>query len=89
MMKGTCLKSRESLSYVRALSDHGFTDFDGSGFRELRACVTPAGRINMPYPQRALLRLFLFLICALPPLCRERRHFARPISAYVTSKVQP
>jgi hypothetical protein len=27
-------KSRESLSYVRALSDHGFTDFDLSGFRE-------------------------------------------------------
>ena len=47
MMKGTLLKNRESLSYVRLLSDHGFTDFDDSGFRELRTCVTPAGRINM------------------------------------------
>lgn len=34
MMKGTLLKNRESLSYVRLLSDHGFTDFDYSGFPE-------------------------------------------------------
>lgn len=34
MMKGTLLKNRESLSYVRPLSDHGFTDFDYSGFPE-------------------------------------------------------
>ena len=45
--EGTLLKNRESLSYVWPLSDHGFTHFDDSGFRELRACVTQAGGINM------------------------------------------
>ena len=37
MMKGTLLKNRESLSYVCLLSDHGITDFKGSGFREQQA----------------------------------------------------
>ena len=60
MMKGTLLRNRESLSYVRLLSDHGFTDFDDSGFRELRTCVTPAGGINMRRIRSSSLRLFLF-----------------------------
>lgn len=47
MMKGTLLKNRESLSYVRPLSDHGITDFTDPGFRKLKACVTGAAGINM------------------------------------------
>ena len=41
------VKNRESLSYVWPLSDHGFTDFRHSGFRELSTCIPVAGGINM------------------------------------------
>jgi len=61
MMKGTLLENRESLSYVRPLSDHGFTDFDDSGFRELLTCFPRQVGLIFAYPQRALLRLFLLL----------------------------
>ena len=37
MMKRDMVPSRESLSYVCPLSDHGITDFKGSGFREQQA----------------------------------------------------
>jgi|GEM_PF-5948719 len=47
MMKGTWLKSRESLSYVWLLSDHGSTDLNDSGFRELKTCIPTAGGINI------------------------------------------
>ena len=47
MMKRDMVPSRESLSYVYLLSDHGITDFKGSGFRELRTCVRRSGGINM------------------------------------------
>jgi len=48
------LKNRDTLSYGTRFLTTDFTDFAYRGFRELRACVTPAGGINMRRIRSAL-----------------------------------
>lgn len=82
-------KIRDTLSYGSPVLTTDFTDFARVGFRELRACVPRQVILIFAVSAARSLRQFLFFNLYLPPLCRERRHFARPISAYVTSQVQP
>lgn len=87
-MIGTC-KIRDTLSYGALLLATDFTDFAPRGFRELRTCVQrQVGLIFAVSAACSPLLVSIFNLCP-PPACREQRHFARPISAYVTSQVQP